>query len=343
MDSIAIKRYEIDDSRIPLDPSFLDILCINCYESIKYKDMDKHSEICVIHKDEYKDNAYDDDYNTRIFKLHESLKNKKKEIILKNNKNLSNFYENLSKLVYDILINNNSIDELKNNINDINDIINNQLDQIDLSENYKFYFLLFCERLSQLVKMKLEDMEKIIMNNNNKNNNNEKDSFDDEFEENEEDFKDDEHIKYMKQQLTNLDNKTKEKEMELNQWKKEAKILENNLRRNNSINNRNNRNDISEINSEINSKNENSDVLTTFTGQMSEFDFDINPGANEDFDNEEDRKKYFLSVGLNLKFKYSEQINENLSIADLYEKSKELKIKPQNFQDFLIKELNIKI
>ena len=343
LDSIAIKRYEIDDSRIPLDPSFLDILCINCYESIKYKDMDKHSEICVIHKDEYKDNAYDDDYNTRIFKLHESLKNKKKEIILKNNKNLSNFYENLSKLVYDILINNNSIDELKNNINDINDIINNQLDQIDLSENYKFYFLLFCERLSQLVKMKLEDMEKIIMNNNNKNNNNEKDSFDDEFEENEEDFKDDEHIKYMKQQLTNLDNKTKEKEMELNQWKKEAKILENNLRRNNSINNRNNRNDISEINSEINSKNENSDVLTTFTGQMSEFDFDINPGANEDFDNEEDRKKYFLSVGLNLKFKYSEQINENLSIADLYEKSKELKIKPQNFQDFLIKELNIKI
>ena len=343
LDSIAIKRYEIDDSRIPLDPSFLDILCINCYESIKYKDMDKHSEICVIHKDEYKDNAYDDDYNTRIFKLHESLKNKKKEIILKNNKNLSNFYENLSKLVYDILINNNSIDELKNNINDINDIINNQLDQIDLSENYKFYFLLFCERLSQLVKMKLEDMEKIIMNNNNKNNNKEKDSFDDEFEENEEDFKDDEHIKYMKQQLTNLDNKTKEKEMELNQWKKEAKILENNLRRNNSINNRNNRNDISEINSEINSKNENSDVLTTFTGQMSEFDFDINPGANEDFDNEEDRKKYFLSVGLNLKFKYSEQINENLSIADLYEKSKELKIKPQNFQDFLIKELNIKI
>ena len=347
LDSIAIKRYEIDDSRIPLDPSFLDILCINCYESVKYKDMDKHSEICVIHKDEYKDNAYDDDYNTRIFKLHESLKNKKKEIVLKNNKNLSNFYENLSKLVYDILINNNSIEELKKNIIDISDIINNQLDKLDLSENYKFYFLLFCERLSQLVKMKLEDMEKIYMNNNNKNNDNnnyEKDSLDDEFEENEEDFKDDERIKYMKQQLTNLDNKTKEKELELNQWKKEAKILENNLRKNNSIiNNRNNRNDISEINSEINSKNENSDVLTTFTGQMSEFDFDINYGANEDFENEEDRKKYFLSVGLNLKFKYSEQINDNLSIADLYEKSKELKIQPQNYQDFLIKELNIKI
>ena len=326
--------YEIDDSRIPLDPSFLDILCINCYESIKYKDMDKHSEICVIHKDEYKDNAYDEDYNTRIFKLHESLKNKKKEIILKNNNNLSNFYENLSKIVYDILINNNSIEELKMNINDINEIINNELEKIDLSENYKFYFLLFCERLSQLVKMKLEDMEKIIRNNNKINSNDLKDSFDDEFED-EEDFKDDEHIKYMKQQLSNLDYKTKEKEEELNQWKKEAKILENNLRKT-----KNNRNDVSEINSEINSKNENSDILTTFTGQMSEFDFDLNPNEN-DFESEEDRKKYFLSVGLNLKFKYSELINENLSIADLYEKCKELKIQPQNFQDFLIKELNI--
>ena len=74
---------------------------------------------------------------------------------------------------------------------------------------------------------------------------------------------------------------------------------------------------------------------------MSDFgDENIN---DEDFDNfnEDDQKKYFLSIGLGIKFKYSDQIEEDVSIADLFEKAKNKGIKPQNYHDFLIRELNI--
>ena len=54
------------------------------------------------------------------------------------------------------------------------------------------------------------------------------------------------------------------------------------------------------------------------------------------------KKKYFLSVGLGIKFKYSDQIQEDVSIAQLFDKAKNKGVKPQNYHDFLIKELNIK-
>ena len=107
-------KYEINDSIIPLDPSFLDVLCINCYECIKFEDMDLHSQNCIIELDYFKDNSYDEDYNARIFKLHESLKSKKEEIENKNDKNLIGFYNHLLKIIYQIIINNNSIEELDN-------------------------------------------------------------------------------------------------------------------------------------------------------------------------------------------------------------------------------------
>ena len=337
LDNITIMKYQINDSSIPLDPSFLDVLCINCYECIKFNEMDLHSQKCIIKLDYFKDNAYDEDYNTRIFKLHESLKNKKEEIENNKDKSLLTFYNRLIKIVYQILINNNSLEELDSSITEINKMIKNDIQKGNFTQNYKFYFLLFCQRLSQLVYMKLKDMEKLMLS---VNQNSSKDSIDslDEYNLNNNLDEDDEHIKYMKEQLTSIENETNKKKNELQKWKKEAKILENSLRKPQIQLNE----QLSDIASDINSKNENYDMMTTFTGQMSDFgDNDIN---EEDFDNftEEDQKKYFLSIGLGIKFKYSEQIQEDISISQLFDIAKNKGIKPQNYYDFLIKELNIK-
>ena len=330
-------KYQINDSAIPLDPSFLDVLCINCYECIKYEDMDLHSQKCVIKLDGFKDNAYDEDYNTRIFKLHESLKSKKNEIENNKDKNLVNFYNRIVKIVYQILINNNSIEELDSSISEINKMITNDIEKGNFTQNYKFYFLLFCQRISQLVYMKLKDMEKLMISINHNSSKDSIDSLEEEEYNLNNKLEDDQHIKYMKEQLTSIEDKTNKAKQELKQWKKEAKLLENTLRRPQVQRNE----QLSDIASDINSKNENYDILTTFTGQMSDFgDENIN---DEDFDNfsEDDQKKYFLSIGLGIKFKYSEQIEEDVSIADLFEKAKNKGIKPQNYHDFLIRELNI--
>lgn len=63
---------------------------------------------------------------------------------------------------------------------------------------------------------------------------------------------------------------------------------------------------------------------------------------NENFD-EEEGKKYFLSLGLSLKFKYSDSIKGNVSIADLYEKARSQNIPIATWHEFIISELNIKL
>ena len=216
-------------------------------------------------------------------------------------------------------------------------MITNDIEKGNFTQNYKFYFLLFCQRISQLVYMKLKDMEKLMISINHNSSKDSIDSLEEEEYNLNNKLEDDQHIKYMKEQLTSIEDKTNKAKQELKQWKKEAKLLENTLRRPQVQRNE----QLSDIASDINSKNENYDILTTFTGQMSDFgDENIN---DEDFDNfsEDDQKKYFLSIGLGIKFKYSEQIEEDVSIADLFEKAKNKGIKPQNYHDFLIRELNI--
>jgi len=61
-----------------------------------------------------------------------------------------------------------------------------------------------------------------------------------------------------------------------------------------------------------------------------------------DVHNEEDLKKYFLSIGLSLKFKYSEKfLKSNKSLGDLYEKARENNIPISQWNNFIYDELNI--
>lgn len=339
LDNILIMKYQIHNSKIPLNPSFMDVLCINCYECVKFGDMDFHSQKCVIGVDEFKENDYSEDYNTRIFKLHESLKAKKDEINQTNIPSLINFYNKLLQIIYEILLNNNSIEELDLSIEAINKMIKNDIDTI--TQNYKFYFLVFSQRISQLVYLKLKDMEKLLINQEEaKEEGNEDDMLDDDYNWNYIEEENDDQVKYMKMQLSDLQSQTEQAKKELSLWKKEAKMLESNLRKPNI---KNNGERLSEIVSDVNSKCESIDIMTTFSGQVSELgDFEYNANEGEQM-TEEEQKKYFLSLGLGVKFKYSDQIKDSVSIADIYEKAKEMHIEPPEYQNFLIQELGVKI
>jgi hypothetical protein len=61
-----------------------------------------------------------------------------------------------------------------------------------------------------------------------------------------------------------------------------------------------------------------------------------------DLKNEEERKKYFLSIGISLKFKFSNNMTQNISIGDLYERAKELNIPISDWYSFISHELSIK-
>ena len=58
---------------------------------------------------------------------------------------------------------------------------------------------------------------------------------------------------------------------------------------------------------------------------------------NYDKLSEEDKKKYFINLGLKIKINYG----KNVPIIELYSKAKEQNIDPNNYENFLMKELNI--
>jgi hypothetical protein len=52
-------------------------------------------------------------------------------------------------------------------------------------------------------------------------------------------------------------------------------------------------------------------------------------------------KKYFFSIGLNIKFKYADKIKDSFSIDSLFEKAKKQCIPIHEWQKFIQKELNL--
>jgi hypothetical protein len=230
LDSIAIMQYNINPN-LPLDPMFFDILCINCYECVKPNEVDEHSEFCIIHPHDYDDllikNDCAESYNARIYKLHESLKFKEFEIYKENNNDLNLVYNELATQIYDIFMNNNSIEDLEKSITKINDIMNKKL--IRVSSDYKYPLLIYAKRISQLVFTKLKEMEKLLVQVI------QDDIFDDIIEENKEVDEEDpeiaDRLRMLKMELADIEKQTEKTKMEVEQWRQEAKMRENMLAR----------------------------------------------------------------------------------------------------------------
>ena len=128
LNSITIPQY---DKTHLIDPSFLDVICTNCYEIVNYLSIDEHSMHCVIKNgncDSFCSEITFDDVNCRLYKLYNSLQDKKEMIIQTKDVYLKVFYNKLSEILYKIVLNNNSI---------IEPIISSKQSENDIKENEK--------------------------------------------------------------------------------------------------------------------------------------------------------------------------------------------------------------
>ena len=86
------------------------------------------------------------------------------------------------------------------------------------------------------------------------------------------------------------------------------------------------------------------DALSIGTGQTSEYDQDEDGNMrdeNEEIEakSEEDMKKYFLSIGLSMIFKYSDKLKNNISISDLYDEARAKNVPVAEWHNFIIEEI----
>eukprot|EP00340_Litonotus_pictus_P010694 CAMPEP_0170538176 /NCGR_PEP_ID=MMETSP0209-20121228/103159_1 /TAXON_ID=665100 ORGANISM="Litonotus pictus, Strain P1" /NCGR_SAMPLE_ID=MMETSP0209 /ASSEMBLY_ACC=CAM_ASM_000301 /LENGTH=580 /DNA_ID=CAMNT_0010839823 /DNA_START=801 /DNA_END=2539 /DNA_ORIENTATION=- len=161
---IDIDPHQLQSRReIYLDPMFLDVLCINCYSCIKCNEIETHTDTCLVVEDyeqPFQIQEEQEDYNSKIFKLYESLKAKREEYYITGEDNLIMTYDKLVSSIYQIFINNYSLEDLNNQIYVLMDIKQNYLNEIE--SNYKFNLLIYTQRVAQLILIKSEEMEKIL-------------------------------------------------------------------------------------------------------------------------------------------------------------------------------------
>ena len=259
-----------------------DIFCIKCNKSFKNENAGEHTGHCTLQiNNELKiDNDINNlDYNTDLNKIYEYLKKDQNKIIKSGNRNLMIYYGKLLYSLYEIIINNNSIEELSSSIIKINDDYNKENGSQTFNDFFKEFFLFYIQRISKLTYFKEKKMEQILV-----------------------DIED--------------ENKNVAVDMDIFD---EYEEKNNNLKNNESM---------------------------PEAGKHSSDNIDaiISPKMSGNLDNinytklsEEDKKKYFLKIGITMKSQYK----KNVSLIELYSKAKELNLEPHEYEDFLMKELEI--
>lgn len=156
-----IKRIEY--CKKDIDISFIDVICTNCYEMIRFDKMDEHSLQCSIStKSSFNSNSQSisfDDCNNRMYKMYSSLKEKSNDIESTHNSTLIKYYNTLLNLTYEILINNNSYEELTNDKKSLSMLVNFKFESS--YPNLQMILNIFCMRLEQLVDIKINALIRI--------------------------------------------------------------------------------------------------------------------------------------------------------------------------------------
>ena len=259
--------------------------CIDCNQNY---DKD-NKEQCLLHNEhnyinidndffndideELNKNINELDYNEILNKIYTNLKEEQNRALKYGKDILINFYADLLFHLYEIILNNNSIEDLNESIININELYKTDIQSQEedvINTFFKTYFLIYVQRITKWSYYKLKKIEKL-----------------------------------------------------------KAELID--------INNINNINieetdivfDKSDTEVQYNYKNNNIDK---------NFEKDIiNINNNKKQFENEDNIKFFLRLGLDLKFKYG----KTESINDLYNKAKENDIEPEFYEAFIKKELNI--
>jgi hypothetical protein len=213
------------------------------------------------------------DYNASLKKIYEHLKREQNKVLKYGKNIIINFYADLLFHLYEIIVNNNSIEDLNESIVIINELYKSKIEPIEgeVNDFFKNYFLFYVQRITKLSYQKLKKIEKLM-----------------------------------------------------------AEILD--------INNKNDEEaDIFEDSSDSENQDTYFDTLKVKRSEIDNiFEKDEINNNNKQLDNE-GNKKYFLRLGLDLKFKYS----KNESINELYNKALEKGIEPKFYESFILSELNV--
>ena len=262
--------------------------CINCDKSFDNKDPEQcsfHSEHNFIQIDKNIANDLDEelnidinelDYNNSLNKIYQNLKKEQNKVLKYGKKIVINFYSDLLFHLYEIIVNNNSIEDLNESIIKINDLYKTNIEPQEgiINEYFKKYFFFYVIRITKLSYNKLKKIEKLLAD------------------------------------LLDVNEDRSQHE--------ETDIIE----------------DTSDIENQYT-------FFKTLKVKKNEFnnifeDDLINLDNNKQLEGE-GNKKYFLRLGLDLKFKYG----KNESIHDLYNKAKEKGIEPNYYETFILEELNV--
>ena len=265
--------------------------CIDCNQDFN----NENKEECLLHNEhnfiQIEKNIFNDldeelnidinelDFNDSLNKIYIHLKKEQNKILKHGNNIIINFYADLLFHLYEIIVNNNSIEDLNESIIKINDLYKDNIESKNeeiINNYFKNYFLFYTQRITKLSYLKLKKIEKLMA---------------DLIDINNEIYKNDE---------TNIfdDSNESDTDYQTSTFLNSFKVK---------------RNDLDKSLDEININN-----------------------TTKQLENEEN-KKYFLRLGLDIKFKYGKV----QSISELYNKAKEDEIEPKNYEEFIKKELNI--
>lgn len=258
---------------------FFCIDCNGCFSSNESKEHSDHM-LLKIENNDIDNDINDLDYNANLKKIYENLKKVQNKILKYGNNKLIAYYGNLLFFLYEIIINNNSIEELNESIIAINDDYIKEIQNEAYNQFFKDYFLFNVKRIEKLSYFKKLKIEQL---------------------------------------LADLE--------EVNATYENDIIYKGEEENNNNYN-------IEKINNIEN----NYDIKTDNILAIEKINnFENNKKDIENF-NEDDKKKLFLKIGLLLKFNY----RKNESITDLYSTARNEGVKPLNYEDYIMKELNIK-
>ena len=150
--------------------------CIDCNQDFN----NENKEECLLHNEhnfiQIEKNIFNDideelnininelDYNDSLNKIYTHLK-KEQNKILKNGNCVINFYADLLFYLYEIIVNNNSIEDLNESIIKINDLYQENIalknDEI-INHFFKKYFLFYVQKITKLSYFKLKKIEKLM-------------------------------------------------------------------------------------------------------------------------------------------------------------------------------------
>ena len=148
--------------------------CIDCNESFDPEVIGDHQNHCILNSPYFNNNGNSDmdidgelnindiDYNANLNKIYEILKKDQNKILKNGNNDLIDFYGNLLYSLYEIIINNNSIEDLNSSIITINNDYKKENESEDICQFFKNYCSFYVHRIIKLTYFKEKKIEQLL-------------------------------------------------------------------------------------------------------------------------------------------------------------------------------------